>query len=77
MHIDIIDPQASSDELFAKEGLEISNRFDGKYHGIILAVDHHDFKKYSASFLRSHLIENGKLFDLKNMFPIDEVDIRL
>ena len=77
LFVDIMDPQASGEELFAEVGLKLKDHFDQMYHGILLAVKHREFAEYSSAFLRSQLVENGKLFDLKNMLPLNEVDLRL
>ena len=68
--VDIVDPEASKDELFSKVGLTLKACPGKNYHGIILAVNHSEFKKYTASYLRSLLIKKGKLYDLKNILPI-------
>ena len=77
LHVDIIDPEASSCELKIEAGLQLMKSPGTGYHGIILAVNHDEFKNYSATYLRSLLIEKGKLYDLKNMISGDEVDLRL
>lgn len=75
--VDIVDPEASSDELFADSGLLLKESPGNNYHGIILAVNHTAFKKYTSQNLRKLLIKRGKLYDLKNMLPISEADLRL
>ena len=77
LRVDIIDPEATSSELMNEAGLKLTNSPDTDYHGIILAVNHDEFKNYTPTYLRSLLIENGKLYDLKNMLPGNEVDLRL
>ena len=76
-HVDIIDPHASPQELRNEQSLELKSSIDGPFHAIILAVNHNEFQAYSADFLRSHLIDNGILFDLKNNFLKDDRMLKL
>ena len=46
-------------------------------YGVILAVNHNEFRNYNATYLRSILIDKGKIYDLKNMLPLEEVDLKL
>ncbi len=75
--VDIIDPHANASELYFEYGLELKDKLQGKYEGIVLAVKHNEFEKISVSKLRLNLISNGVLFDLKNCLPKTEVDLRL
>ncbi len=77
LQVDIVDPEASSSELFNDAGLKLIESPDTDYHGVILAVNHNEFRNYNATYLRSLLIDKGKLYDLKNMLPLEEVDFRL
>ena len=77
LNVDIFDPKASSVELFNETGLKLIESPDTDYHGVILAVNHNEFRNYNSTYLRSILIDKGKIYDLKNMLPLEEVDLRL
>ena len=77
LDVDIFDPHISSEELQAKHDLRLSSEIKGGYNAIILAVKHSEFLDFTSSFLRSKLITDGVIFDLKNIFPLGEADLRL
>jgi UDP-N-acetyl-D-glucosamine/UDP-N-acetyl-D-galactosamine dehydrogenase len=75
--IDIFDPHISSEELQAKHDLRLSSEIKGGYNAIVLAVKHKEFLDFTSSFLRSKLRTDGVIFDLKNILPLGEADLRL
>ena len=75
--IDIFDPHISSEELQLKHDLGLSSEITDGYNAIILAVKHKEFLDFTASFLRSKLRADGVIFDLKNILPLGEADLRL
>ena len=52
-----------------------SNQDD--YDVAIVAVAHDKFKELGSSGLRNYLSSDGIIFDLKAVYPSDEVDLRL
>lgn len=71
----IFDPWANPAEVQHEYGIEVLNQLPtGKFEAAILAVSHNEFK---ALDLRSLLIQNGVLFDVKGLLPKELVDARL
>lgn len=71
----IFDPWANPAEVQHEYGIEVLNQLPtGKFEAAILAVSHNEFK---ALDLRSLLIENGVLFDVKGLLPKGVADARL
>ncbi|MDC3003362.1 nucleotide sugar dehydrogenase [Paracoccaceae bacterium] len=77
LEIDIFDPHICSKELHEEYNLSLQDEIQSSYHAIILAVKHSEFLNYSANYLRSKLVNKGVIFDLKNIMPPNEVDLRL
>ena len=78
-NITIYDPWASTDEIKSECGIDIlTDDFDslnGKYDAVILSVAHNEFiNKNIRQFLR---IENGVVYDVKSVLPIEQIDGRL
>ena len=75
VNVDVYDPWANPAEVKEEFGFdniqELSNK---RYHSIILAVSH---KEFLALDLRSHLIDEGVLYDVKGILPLETVDARL
>ena len=77
LEVDIFDPHISSEDLQAKHDLRLSIEIKGGYNAILLAVKHKEFLDFTSSFLRSKLTTDGVIFDLKNILPLGEADLRL
>ena len=77
LEVDIFDPHISSEDLQAKHDLRLSIEIKGGYNAILLAVKHKEFLDFTPSFLRSKLTTDGVIFDLKNILPLGEADLRL
>lgn len=74
-NIEIYDPWASIEEVKHEFGLTITSHLPThKFDTIILAVAHNEFLHLD---LRSLLVENGVLYDVKNILPKELVDGRL
>ena len=75
---DIFDPWCPNEEAELEYGLSLTKTLEkGTYDAIILAVAHDQFKKMGASEIRKLGNDNHVLYDLKYIFPKNEVDIRL
>ena len=78
LRVDIFDPNVSEVSLKKYSGMKMQTELkDNFYNAIILAVKHDQFLSYSSDMLRSKLIGRGIIFDLKNAFPRELVDIAL
>lgn len=77
LEVEIFDPYVLPDDFNFEFRLNLINKLGSNYQAIIIAVKHEKFKSYSIDFLRSIIVENGVIFDLKNVLPADKVDLRL
>ena len=72
------DPQADSAEVMHEYGIEIETDFeeikDQKFDAIIHEVSHKEFQKID---IKSMLVTNGVLYDVKSVLPKEMVDGRL
>ena len=72
------DPQADSAEVMHEYGIEIETDFekikDQKFDAIIHAVSHKEFQQID---IKSMLVTNGVLYDVKSVLPKEMVDGRL
>lgn len=75
---DIHDPWVNVAEARHECGVEVIDRpFEGVYDAVILAVAHHQFRDLGVQRLRSFGKPNAVLYDVKQIFPKDQVDGRL
>ncbi len=75
VNVDVYDPWASVDEVRKEFGfLPINNMDIKKYHSVILTVAH---KEYLELDLRSFLVKDGVLYDVKGVLPLQVIDARL
>lgn len=75
---DLYDPWANRDEV--KKEFQIFPKMDlsqNIYDGIIVAVSHKIFKKMGINTISKLCKKNHVIFDLKSLFPKDQVDLRL
>ena len=75
--VDVLDPWASSEEVKHEYGFDLLNsdtKIGNNYDAIILAVSHEEFMTLNLSKLKSNI---GVVFDVKSLFPKDQVDARL
>ena len=76
--VDIYDPWINSEEALHEYGVQMLQKLDGqKYHGIILAVAHQQFKEMGIEKIRSFGKSKNVLYDLKYIFSADQSDLRL
>ena len=75
VNVDVYDPWASVDEVSEEFGFLLIDNIDTKkYHSVILTVAH---KEYLELDLKSLLIDEGILYDVKGVLPVHTVDARL
>jgi UDP-N-acetyl-D-galactosamine dehydrogenase len=71
----IFDPWANPAEVQHEYGIEVVNELPtGTFEASILAVSH---KEFEGLDIRSHLVSNGVLFDVKGLLPKGVADARL
>lgn len=75
VNVDVYDPWANAEEVKEEFGfLPIDKIETNKYHSIILTVAH---KEYLELDLKSLLIDDGILYDVKGVLPFHTIDARL
>lgn len=76
--IDIIDPWCDPVEAANEYGLVVSKAAEeGEYDAVLVAVAHDEFKEMGVKAIRAFGRPKNILYDLKYVFPRDDVDIRL
>ena len=78
IEVDVFDPWVDADEAEREYGITpISKPNANAYEGIFLAVAHHEFTEMGVADLRRFGCKNHVLYDLKNILPADQSDLRL
>ncbi|QTL36105.1 nucleotide sugar dehydrogenase [Pseudoalteromonas viridis] len=78
MSVDVYDDWANPAEVKHEYGIDLINELEeGKYDGIVLAVDHSELKEMGEKKLRSFGKESHVLYDVKHVLKPSEADIRL
>lgn len=76
--VDVNDNWASAQEVKAEYGIELTKQPElGQYDGIILAVDHKEYKQMGLEEVRAYAKDNHVLYDVKHVFGPQDADIRL
>lgn len=65
--VEIVDPHADSDELKHEYGFGL-NKLGKGYDGVIVAVNHKEYKVLDEKFFKSILATKGVLVDIKGMY---------
>ena len=65
--VEVVDPHADSDELKHEYGFGIS-KLGKNYDGVIIAVNHKEYKKLDEKYFKSVLSDKGVLVDVKGMY---------
>ncbi|MCC6369400.1 MAG: nucleotide sugar dehydrogenase [Bacteroidia bacterium] len=65
--VEIVDPQADSDELKHEYGFGLNKMAKG-YDGVIVAVNHKEYKGLDEKFFKSILSKKGVVVDVKGMY---------
>jgi len=78
VNVDIYDSWANPEEVKHEYGLTLTQELkQGYYDGIILAVDHSEFKDMGIEKVRELGKENHVVYDVKYVFESQDADIRL
>ncbi|MDC0664180.1 Vi polysaccharide biosynthesis UDP-N-acetylglucosamine C-6 dehydrogenase TviB [Marinobacter sp. SS21] len=76
--VDVSDCWASNEEAETEYGITLKERPEsGYYDALILAVPHDQYVAKNVAELRSLMVDNGILFDLKGVLPLGASDLRL
>jgi UDP-N-acetyl-D-galactosamine dehydrogenase len=68
VNVDVVDPHASSKELIEEYGFGLVDAPTGKYHAVVVAVNHNEFLKLSDEEFKNLCGENGLFVDIKGAF---------
>ena len=74
VNVDVYDPWADPNEVRVEFGFDLIKNLDSKYHAVILTVAHKEFLHLD---LRSNLLPEGVLYDVKGLLDDDQFDARL
>jgi len=78
VNVDVYDSWASPEDVQHEYGLTLTQELkQGYYDGIILAVDHSEFKTMGIEKVRELGKENHVVYDVKYVFESQDADIRL
>ncbi|WP_201542677.1 Vi polysaccharide biosynthesis UDP-N-acetylglucosamine C-6 dehydrogenase TviB [Psychrobacter faecalis] len=78
INVDVYDNWANREEVKVQYGIELINELkQDHYDGVIIAVDHNEYKKLGVDYIRSLAKDNHVIYDVKNIFLEHETDIRL
>ena len=77
--VEVYDPWADTAEARREYGFDLLTRTpeSGRYDAIVIAVAHDRFKAMGIGGLREFASERAVIYDIKGMFPKDQVDGRL
>ena len=74
-NVDVYDPIADKKNTKLEYNLNLINKpIKRKYHAVILAVAHDEFKKIKINEIRKFGKKNVIVYDVKNLFNYHEVD---
>jgi UDP-N-acetyl-D-galactosamine dehydrogenase len=77
--VDIYDPWADADEARRAYGVEMLSAAPqaGTYDAVVVAVAHEQFRELGAEGARAFGRPHALLYDIKSLYPRDEIDARL
>ena len=78
INVDVYDDWADKQEVVEHYNIELIDTLaQGYYDGIIVAVDHSNYKKMGIAAIRALAKPNHVVYDAKHVFEEEETDIRL
>ena len=73
--VDVYDPWLSSDEAIKEYGIPLIPTLERNiYSAVVVAVAHRQFAEISIDALRSLCREKAVIYDVKGLFPREQVD---
>ena len=67
VNVDIIDPNASTDELMHEYGFGLTENIGKGYDAVVVAVNHKEYLTHDEAYFKSILSEGGILVDVKGI----------
>ncbi len=68
VQVDVVDPHASPEEIREEYDFELSPSIEGRYHGVVVAVNHKEYAELKEDYFRSITHEGAVFADLKGIF---------
>ena len=68
MQVDVVDACADPDEVLEEYGYPLLENPDGRYHAVVVAVNHEEYISLEENQFSVMLVEKGILVDLKGVF---------
>ena len=68
-----MDPYASPEENHEEYGIELAPAVQGRYHGIVVAVNHKEYQDLDEAYFQSIAHEKAVFADLKGIYR-DKID---
>ena len=76
--VDIFDPWLKPEEIIDTHGIHLMEELkEGFYDAVIIAVPHDEFKLMGIEKIRALGKKKSLIFDVKSIFKLDDVDLRL
>ena len=74
--VSVYDPWADATEVQEEYGINLLSSLDGidRFDGCVLAVSHREFVEMNP---RDYITEQGAVYDVKSVWPLDRIDQRL
>ncbi len=68
INVHVVDPNASPNEVAHEYKLTLSDKISEDYDAVVVAVSHHEYRKYDSAFFKSIMGKNPILVDLKAIY---------
>ncbi len=68
VHVTVVDPHASPDDVEREYGFKLSDRPEGKYDAAIVTVDHDEYKNLSEDDFKELMDDKGIVVDIKGLY---------
>ena len=68
VNVEVVDPNASSEEVMEEYGFGLAKEIGKDYDGIIIAVSHKEYMNFSQEYLESITNSNAFIMDLKGIY---------
>lgn len=78
VNVEVYDNWADKQEVKDHYGIDLIDKLQKSYYdGVVIAVDHSEYKKLGIDYVRSLLKPNNVIYDVKYVFEENDSDIRL
>ena len=78
LKIDVYDNWASKTEVYKEYKINLLENIPKNYYdGVIVAVDHSEYKRMGMPSIREFTLKNSVIYDVKHIFDKSDSDLRL